>query len=593
MSTLQLAAIGNCNFSALIDREARIVWCCVPRFDGDPVFSALLDGTGRAGRYEIGLAGFARSDQRYLRNTAVLVTTLYDASGAAVEIVDFAPRFAQFGRTYRPLMIVRRIRPVAGMPRIRIRLRPTGSYNAAAPEITHGSNHIRYVLSTGTLRLTTDAPISFLLDETTFVLERDLTLLLGPDESLTRPIPETGRTFYEETVAYWREWTRTLSIPFEWQAEVIRAAITLKLCSFEETGAVVAAMTTSIPEAPHSGRNWDYRYCWLRDAYFAIHALNRLGATGTMERFLGYIANIAAGLDGGRLQPVYGITLAARLVERVVDSLEGYRGMGPVRIGNQAFEHVQNDIYGSIVLACTQMFFDDRLDQPGDERIFALLETIGGMAVRVYDKPDAGLWEFRSISRVHTFSAVMCWVACDRLARIAERLGLAARAAHWRGHAREMHAAISAGAWNPALNSFVASFGRGRDVDASLLLMGELGFLDPQDPRFVGTVEQVGARLKDGDHLYRYRGRDDFGVPETSFTVCTFWYIDALAAIGRTGEARRMFENLLAHRNHVGLLSEDLHPESGELWGNFPQTYSMVGIISSAMRLSRPWEGVI
>ena len=264
--------------------------------------------------------------------------------------------------------------------------------------------------------------------------------------------------------------------------------------------------------------------------------------------------------------------------------------MGPVRVGNQAFEHKQNDVYGSVILAAAQMFFDQRLAQPGNVRIFERLEAIGEQAVLVYDKPDAGLWEFRSIAKVHTFSAVMCWVACDRLARIAARLGLEARVAHWRDHADTIHAVICRKAWNPQINSFVESFGNGGDVDASLLLLHDLGFLDGKDPRFVGTVEAIEARLREGDCVFRYRTPDDFGLPETSFTICTFWYIDALAAIGRTDEARRLFENILSCRNHVGLLSEDLDPDTRELWGNFPQTYSMVGMISSAMRLSKPWE---
>lgn len=590
MSTLDLAVVGNCSFSALIDREARIVWSCVPRFDGDPVFCALLDQAGEKGVFEIRLDGLARVEQRYLRNTAVLVTTLHDGNGSALEVTDFSPRFKQHGRTYRPVMVLRQIRPVSGIPRIRIRLRPTGEYGAGAPEITHGSNHVRYVLPSGTLRLTTDVPISFLLEEVPFVVEEEFTLLLGPDESLTRPVAEAARTFREETVSYWREWTRGLALPFEWQEEVIRAAITLKLCSFDETGAVIAAMTTSIPEAPDSGRNWDYRYCWLRDAYFVVQALARLGATRTMEGFLRYITNVAASLESGHLQPVYSVTLGARLVERVETSLSGYRGMGPVRVGNQAYEHLQNDVYGSVILAAAPMFFDQRLDQPGNEKIFERLETIGEQAVRVYDKPDAGLWEFRSIAKVHTFSAVMCWVACDRLARVADRLGLDARSRYWRGHADAIHEVVVDNAWNAGLGSFVESFGGVAEVDASLLLLAELGFVEAGDPRFVGTVEAVGDRLRKGDYLFRYRTEDDFGMPRTSFTICTFWYVNALAAIGRRGEARQLFENLLARRNHVGLLSEDMDPDTGELWGNFPQTYSMVGMISCAMRLSRPWE---
>ncbi len=591
MSNLDLAVIGNCSYSALIDSRGRIVWSCLPRFDGDPVFSSLINDDDEDGRgfFDVTIDDFARSEQRYLRNSAILVTTLFDSHDSAVEITDFAPRFKQFGRSYRPIMAVRQIRPAAGNPRIRVRLRPTVDYGSRVPEVTHGSNHIRYVMPAMTLRLTTDAPVTYVLDEIPFVLEEACTLILGPDESFDRPVGEAGRSFRENTDEYWREWARYLSVPFEWQEAVIRAAITLKLCSFEESGAIVAAMTTSIPEAPDTGRNWDYRYCWLRDAYFVVHALNRLGATRTMEEFLRYIANIAAAAVSDHLQPVYGITQAARLTERADTALSGYRAMGPVRVGNQAFEHIQNDVYGSVVLAATQMFFDQRLVHPGTARVFERLEAIGEQAVKVFDQPDAGLWEFRSIAKVHTFSAVMCWAACDRLAKIARRLELAERADLWRGRARRMRGVILEKAWNAELGAFAESFG-GDDTDASLLLLHEVGFLDADDPRFAGTVAAVENTLRYGDFLFRYRTPDDFGAPETAFTICTFWYIDALSALGRHEEARRLFENVLSCRNHVGLLSEDLDPDTRELWGNFPQTYSMVGLISSAMRLSRSWE---
>ena len=592
MNDLDIAAIGNCSFGALIDKRARVVWTCLPRFDGDPVFCTLLnghDGNIDSGIYEIELDDFARSEQCYLHNTAIVATTLYDTHGSAVEITDFAPRFKQLGRVYRPTMSVRIIKPVIGNPRIRVRLRPVAEYGARMPETTQGSNHIRYIMPSVTLRLTTDVPVSFVQDEVPFVVDEPCTLILGPDETLNRPIAETGRDFLERTTEYWREWSRYLSIPFEWQEEVIRAAITLKLCAFEESGAVIAAMTTSVPEAPDSGRNWDYRYCWLRDAYFVVHALNRLGATRTMEEYLRYITNVAASATDGHLQPVYGITLESRLVEREEPKLAGYRGMGPVRVGNQAYQHIQNDVYGSVVMAATQMFFDQRLAQPGNLRIFERLEVIGEQAVRVFDRPDAGLWEFRTKAKVHTFSAVMCWAACDRLARVAKRLRLEPRAAYWRRHAGRIRAVVMEKAWNAELNSFVESFG-GKAMDASLLLMHHLGFLASDDPRFAGTVAAVEKNLRRGDFLLRYATPDDFGVPETAFTTCTFWYIEALAALGRVAEARELFENVLACRNHVGLLSEDMNPETGELWGNFPQTYSMVGLISAAMRLSKPWE---
>ncbi len=596
MSDLNLGVIGNSAFGALIDREGRVVWSCMPRFDGDPVFCSLLNGGQHGenpdtdfGFFDIQVENFDRSEQRYLHNTAILRTTLYDAEDAAVEITDFAPRFKHMERMFRPMMMVRHVRPVNGHPRIRVRLRPASAFGAERPEWTRGSNHIRYVAPDLTLRCTTNAPVSYVLDEIPFVLEEPFTMLLGPDESLTSPLDETSRQFFKRTHDYWREWSRYLAVPFEWQEPVIRAAITLKLCNFEESGGIIAAMTTSVPEAPDSGRNWDYRYCWLRDSYFVVQALNRLGATRTMEDYLEYITNVVAGAENGRLQPVYGVTLEKRLTESKVPTLAGYRGMGPVRKGNQAHEHIQNDVYGSVILAATQAFFDQRLTRPGDVRLFEGLEAIGNRILELYDKPDAGMWELRTKSRVHTYSSVMCWAGADRLAKIAERLDLPERAAFWRENADRMRAVILEKAFDAKQNTFVESFG-GSEVDGSLLLLLELDFIDAADSRFVGTVEAIERRLKRGQHLFRYAQEDDFGVPQTAFNVCTFWYIDALAAVGRRDEARELFENMLSCRNPLGLLSEDLDPNTGELWGNFPQTYSMVGFINSAMQLSKSWR---
>ena len=384
-----------------------------------------------------------------------------------------------------------------------------------------------------------------------------------------------------------------LSLPFEWQDQVIRAAITLKMCNFEETGAIVAAMTTSIPESPPetpgSARNWDYRYCWLRDGYFVVSALNRLGATRTMEGYLGYITNIIAQASEGHLKPVYGLSYDDDLEEREIETLAGYRGMGPVRCGNQAHEHIQNDVYGSVILSVTQVFFDKRLKRQGDETLFTILEPLGERCLALYDKPDAGLWELRNFAHVHTYSSVLCWAGADRLARIADHIGLKDRAAYWRRAADDMRGHILAEGFNAERNSFVDAWG-GDAVDGSLLLLLELGFVDADDPRFAGTVAAIEEDLKFGDYVFRYVKADDFGEPENAFIICTFWYIDALVKLGRQDEARALFENMLANMNPAGLLSEHINLESHELWGNFPQTYSLVGLINSATALSKRWK---
>ena len=430
-SSLDLALVGNGTIAALINPEAEIVWACVPRLDGDPAFCSLL--RERAGEQDFGflaveLLDFERAEQEYLTNTPVLITRLFDRHGACVEVMDFAPRFMQFDRMFCPMTLVRRIRRVTGVPRIRVLVRPASDAGRIRRGTTVGSHHIRYVDAETVLRLTTNASITAIVEERPFVLEDEITLILGPDESLQGAANDVGRRFAEETIGFWREWVRSLAIPFEWQDAVIRAAITLQLNAVEDTGAIVAAVTTSIPESPGSGRNWDYRYCWLRDGFLVVSALNRLGVTRTMERYLRYVVNIAAGSADGHLQPVYGVSGRAALDERVIDSLPGYRGMGPVRIGNLAYEQVQHDVYGSTILSATHIFFDRRLVRVGDAALFERLEALGERAVAVYDQPDAGIWEFRGRLARHTFSSVMCWAACDRLAKIASHLGLDDRA---------------------------------------------------------------------------------------------------------------------------------------------------------------------
>ncbi len=589
---LDLAVVGNCEVAALIDRQARVVWMCLPRPDGDPVFSALLTRTGgeaARGVFAIDLVGVVDSQQRYLRNTAIVETELCDERGNRIRITDFCPRFRARGRMFRPMMLVRIVERVSGRPLLRVRLRPTAHYGAHAADGRRGVHHLRFSAAGVDYRVTTDASISALGEDRPVVIEDALAFIVGPDESVELTPLTLARTFLEETRCYWQDWVRTLAVPFDWQEAVIRAAITLKLCTFEDTGAVLAALTSSIPESPDSGRNWDYRYCWLRDAYFVVQALNRLGATRTMEGYLHYIDQIVARSSSGDLQPLYRIDGDARLPEQVVESLEGFGGMGPVRVGNAAALQKQHDVYGAVILAASQLFFDQRLARPGERVLYTQLEELGARATAMYELPDSGPWEYRHSERVHTFSATMSWAGADRLARISTRLGLEGDARRWRACAGRMRERILARAWNETRGCFAGSLG-GEELDATLLLLPELGLLPASDPRFVATLARIGQELRDGDLLYRYRHADDFGQPRTTFTVCAFWYVNALAATGQMDVAREHFTRLLARRNHVGLLSEDIDPRSGAAWGNFPQTYSMVGIINSALRLSRSWE---
>ncbi len=596
IQTLDLFPIGNCQASALIDRLGRFVWACAPRVDADPVFCALLGdkdpGDADAnGVWSIELEGLAQVRQAYLRNTPILRTELVDAGGAVVEIIDFAPRYRQFGRTFRPQAFIRLIRPVSGAPSIRIRLRYAADWGAGAARRTSGSNHIRYEAGEATLRLTTDCPVSHITEERLFRLEEPIALFLGPDEGFDADLSSTTQRMLKETTDYWRGWVRTLSAPLEWQEAVIRAAITLKLCAYEETGAIVAALTTSIPEHAASGRNWDYRFCWLRDAYYVVQALNRLGAADMLENYFVYLRNLVDLSRGGHVQPVYGVGLEPSLTERFADHLPGYRGMGPVRIGNQAHQHLQHDVYGQIILSSVHAFFDELLLRPGTVEDFRALERVGERAFEMHDQPDASLWEFRGREAVHTYSAVMCWAACDRLGNAAAKLGLVDRADHWNGRAAQIRATIESRAYNAELGRFSATFD-GDALDASLLQLVDLRFIPADDPRMAATIAAVESGLRRGPYMLRYAQPDDFGEPKTAFNICTFWLIEALHMSGRGEEARALFEDMLSRRTAAGLLSEDIAFDGGELWGNYPQTYSLVGLINCAWLLSRPWASV-
>jgi len=587
--------IGNCQVAALIDEQARMVWACLPRPDGDPVFSALLHkegGDSAQGVFAIDMLDLTRTEQVYQRNSAILETRLYDAHGGVMRIIDFAPRFRTRGRVFRPMMFVRSVEPVSGRPTLRLRLRPTSGYgDRCEPGIT-GSHHIRFVADGLHYRVTTDASIAALLENRPVVLEQPLHFVVGPDETLQESPASMAREFHGSTLSYWQEWVRTLAVPADWQDAVIRSAITLKLCTYEDTGAVLAALTTSIPEAANSTRNWDYRYCWLRDSYFVIQTLNRLGATRTMEAYLHYLDHIIASSNEDTLQPLYGITGDPRAEEKIAKSLSGYRGMGPVRFGNLAAEQLQHDVYGSVILAATQLFFDQRLVRSGDQTLLERLYRLGKRAVATFEEPDAGPWEFRGKMQRHTFSAAISWAGCDRLSRIATRVGDSLAAREWGAHAKSMRDEILAKAWNEKRQAFTSAFGND-DLDATTLLLTELGLLPATDPRFLKTLSRIEAELRTGDLLFRYKHADDFGPPENAFTICAFWYVNALAAAGRVDEARERFTRLLERRNPLGLLSEDISPVTGELWGNFPQTYSMVGVIGSALRLSRSWEEIV
>ncbi|HQT47268.1 MAG TPA: glycoside hydrolase family 15 protein [Acidocella sp.] len=592
MPDLNLAVIGNGCIASLIDQNGTHVWCCWPRLDGDPIFHGLLNAEPTSGRFAVSLDQQVSATQRYLPNTAIVETILRDEAGNALRVIDYCPRFRHYGRVFRPPMLIRRIEPLIGMPRVKIVLKPGFAYGAQHPQAVMGSNHLRYPGPDFTLRATTDMPLAHIVHEHSFTLSRPGTLVLSADEPLEQAPEALFNHFYLETLAYWQNWVADLNIPFDWQDAVIRSAITLKLCSFDDTGGIVAALTTSVPEAPGSGRTWDYRFCWLRDSFFTIAALNRLSATRTMETYLGFVLNIVHGPEMGEISPLFPVAPGMALTEWIVPDLEGYGGDGPVRVGNAAATQRQNDAYGAIILSLAQLFVDQRLSVRGDDALYERLRPLGEIAARVALEPDAGIWEFRGRARVHSFSAAMCWAALSRLALIANAIGREHEAAMWSTRANELRTEIMARIVTP--QGWLSGVLDQEVCDASVLILPEIGFIAADSPEFLATLDAIEARLMHGGFVMRYEDADDFGKPETAFLLCSFWYVNALALAGRRDEALALFERVLAARNHVGLLSEDLAPaqdgEPARLWGNFPQTYSQVGLILCAMRLSRSWE---
>ena len=595
ITSLDLALTGNGAIGAIIGPRGEIAWTCFPRFDGDPVFCSLLRGGAKPehdGAFVVEMIGSSRVEQEYIPDTAVVVTRFFDDHGAGIEVTDCAPRIHANGGIFAPRMLVRRIEPVAGNPSILVRVRPMENYGARrmAPQIEYAkgpsdSDHLGYTGEKLTLRLTSNVPLDAVLNETPFTLNAPITFMLSWDDEEKLPAAEAGNDLLEGTIAWWRDWIDSLNVPTESREAVVRAAIALKLNVTEDTGAIIAAMTTSIPEAYGSNRNWDYRYCWVRDAYFVANALFKLGDTATTAHYVDFVMGIVAGAKDARLAPMYTVTGGPIPEEHVAEHLPGYRGMGPVRVGNQAYLQIQHDVYGEAILAALPLFTQSLLRRPDGVHLFERLELLGNEAASLFDQPDAGLWELRGVERVHTFSSVMCWTACDGLAQTAEILELRDRASHWRDLADNIHQVITEKSWNAEIGAFTAAM-NGDTLDASLLLMEPLGFLPADDPRYVRTVRAIGRDLRRGDFIYRYVEKDDFGEPENAFLVCTLWFIDALIALGERDEARRLFENVLSCRNRHGLLAEHVDPKTREQWGNFVQTYSMAGIITSAIRLA-------
>ncbi|NLE86973.1 MAG: glycoside hydrolase family 15 protein [Myxococcales bacterium] len=580
---MKLALIGNCSYQALIDDFARVVWLCWPRFDSSPVFGALLDDE-KGGVFSVEPARpGATSFQEYVPNTNIL-RTRFTSDRGEFEVVDFAPRFKQYERRYKPNMLVRRLRRLDGDPLVQVRCQPTYYYGRLRPDVQMASNHLEWRIPGQQLRLTTNVPLNYIMEERPFLLEDEAWIVMTWGEPLEAPLEETARSFLDRTRRYWERWVKHTALPGRFQKEVVRSALALKLHLYEDTGAITAATTTSLPEWHGSGRNWDYRFCWLRDAYFTLRALRRLGYFDEMEAFIGFLKNLASSHE--RLQPVYGISGEAEIQERVIEHLAGYRGHGPVRAGNDAYRQVQYDTYGEMVAAMAPFFLDFRFEEYRTSHSAALVKRLLHRISEVMHLPDAGIWEIRDDNRVHTFSLLFHWVGGSVAARIGEVLRDDELYQAATDVARRARQTIEEKCWYEE-GGFYGDSTETQNPDAALLMMINLGYLRQGNPRAERHLRALESALRANGHLmHRYRHHDGIGDTHATFTVCGFWHVEAVARLGHVEEAEDIFQRMLSHGNHVGLFSEDIDPVTGQQLGNFPQTYSHVGIINAAFAIS-------
>jgi len=581
--TYETGIIGNCAFLAHINKNTNVDWLCWPKFDSTFIFGGLLDKT-KGGEFSIRPEGEYTSEQHYLENTNVLITEISPKSGGKYRITDFAPRFYQHQRYYKPLMLFRKIEAIEGSPRVIVKCEPVSEYGAVKLTVNRGSNHIQYLGGEENIRLTTNIPISYVFDEQAFVLNETKYLALTYGEPLEAALISTADRFLAETVQYWRTWIKHSSIATYYQPFVIRSGLALKIHQFEDTGAIIAASTTSLPESPGSGRNWDYRYCWLRDTYYVITALNHIGHFEEMEKYFSYVTDISFSEDD-RYQPLYGITGKRKLVEEILTDLEGYMGNQPVRIGNQAYEHIQNDIYGQVMISLLPLYTDHRFVFSERKDSVRWIESLLNKIDRTIDEKDAGIWEFRNMANIHCYSNLFQWAgasAAEKMARTIDNKELVDRAIEL----KERAAAHIESCYDPVRKVYTNSAGSS-NLDASTLQLIMMNYLDPESQRAKDHLLALEKELRTPNGLfYRYLYTDDFGKPKTTFLICAFWYVEALASVGRLDDAQREFANLLQYSNHLLLFSEDVDEQDGSQWGNFPQAYSHVGLMNAAYRIA-------
>ena len=583
---LNYGIVGNCKSSALIFEDSSINWCCLPQFDSSSVFGKILDNE-IGGSFKINCYKSFLIKQTYFKNTAILVTN-FKNDNEEFELIDYMPRFKNDdGTFYSSPEIHRILLPIKGTPKLQIKYDPQLEYSTGKTKKHIKQNFIVSIVEDKnyeTLFLYTNMNKKDVLNSNEVILDKKIFFCVSYNEKINIPNFESVYFEFEKTKVYWLNWTNKNSYFKNYGNEINRSAITLKLLTFEKTGAVLAAATTSIPETIGEVRNWDYRFCWIRDASMVIKIITKLGHVKIVKNFIDYIVNLIPNKNE-KLQIMYGINGEKILTEKKLGHLSGFMGSKPVRVGNAAYFQKQNDIYGILMDAIHFQILKFKDDKYKHEQLWSIVKSIVWSVNKNWKKADKGIWEFRNKEMHFTFSKLLCWVAVDRAIKISELIQRGEKAKKWESLRKEIHDDIIENAWSKKKQAFTQSYGS-EELDSSVLLMESYGFIEASDSKFIKTVKSIEDELMFEGLLFRYKNKDDFGEPKSSFTVCTFWFIDSLYKIGEKEKAKKMFDKLLSYSNHLGLFSEDLDFKSKELLGNFPQAYSHLALIETALNFN-------
>ena len=586
MDNLDYGVVGNCKTAALISKEGSIDWLCFPIFDSPSVFSKLLDND-KGGSFSFIVSDGYRITQNYFKETNILCTRFASDEGI-FEVLDFMPRYkTREDEYYIPSEIYRYVRLIEGKPRFRINYTPVMNY--ARDSVIHKkfTDFIRtFSLADGTDNIYLYSSLDFdtILNHEEIILEQDQYMLLSYSQKLANIDINRAYLEYQRTKIYWLNWNNRSRKFIEYNDYICRSLLALKLMCYESSGAIMAALTTSIPETIGEVRNWDYRFCWIRDASMSIETLIELGHHSTAKRFMAFVKDILKSKSDS-LQIMYGIDGSRTLKEEILPHLAGYENSQPVRIGNAAYFQKQNDTFGYLMDVIHSYYFRFPGTLGELEEMWEVVKSIIRTVYMVWRNPDQSIWEFRNIEKHFVFSKVMCWVALDRAIEIAKLLNQADYVSAWQKEAMAIKEDVMLNGWNDQIQSFTQAYDN-THMDSSLLLMEQYGFIDAGNDRYIKTVKRIKDELYHNGLMYRYKVDDDFGLPSSAFTICTFWLTRALFMIGEKGEARKIFDQLLTYSNHLGLFSEDLDFETKRMMGNFPQAYSHLALIKTALLFS-------